>query len=262
MLDSLYIGATGMQAQQAQVDVIANNLANVNTPAYKKGRVNFAELVVTGPALAQRIAGQEGTPMLEGSAGMGVQLAANAKVFDAGDMKKTESPLDLAIAGDGFIEVALADGSRAYSRGGTLKVNADGELATQAGLALKPGIRVPDDAESLAISAGGRVQARVPGQSAPLDLGQIDLVRFANTQGLQPLGGGLYRPTEASGEAIAARAGEDGTGTFAQGMLEGANVKLVDEMVQLMVAQRAYEASVKVVQAADEMLGMINGLRR
>lgn len=262
MLDSLFIGATGMQAQQAHVDVIANNLANMNTPAYKRGRVHFAELVVTGPALAQRIAGLEAAPTLEGSLGAGVQLAAAAKSFEAGDMKKTESPLDLAIVGEGFVEVTLADGSRAYARGGSLKVNADGELATQAGLPLRPGIRIPDNAESLAISASGRVQAQVPGQSTPLDLGQIELVRFANTQGLQALGGSLYRATDASGEAVAARAGEEGMGTFAQGMLEGANVKLVDEMVQLMVAQRAYEASVKVVQASDEMLGMINGLRR
>ena len=154
------------------------------------------------------------------------------------------------------------DGSRAYARGGTLKVNADGLLATQAGIPLKPAISVADNVEGLAVSSTGRVQARVAGQAAPVDLGQLELVRFANPQGLLPQGGNVYRATDASGEPIAARAGEEGAGTLAQGFLEGSNVKLVEEMVDLMVAQRAYEASVKVVQASDEMLGLINGLRR
>ena len=262
MLDSLYIGATGMQAQQAHVDAIANNLANVNTPAFKKGRVTFAELVVAGPHLALPGTGTEGGPLVEGARGAGVQLSAAARVFETGDMKKTDSPLDVAIVGDGFLEVTLADGSRAYTRGGTLKVNADGQLATQSGHALKPGITIPPKAESIVIHGSGRVEVRVSGQSSPVDAGQLELVRFANPQGLQALGSGTYRSAEASGEAIAGRAGEDGMGAVVQGMLEASNVKLVDEMVHLMVAQRAYEASVKVVQAADEMLGMINGLRR
>jgi len=262
MLDSLYIGATGMQAQQAHVDTIANNLANVNTPGFKKSRVGFAELVVAVPQLAPSIGGTEGGALAEGARGAGVQLAATDRLFDAGDMKKTDSPLDVAIVGDGFLEAALADGSRAYVRGGSLRVNAEGQLATQSGLALKPGINVPEKAESIAIHGSGRIEVRVSGQASPVDVGQLELVRFANPQSLQALGGGMYRATEASGEPIAGRAGEDGMGTVVQGMLEASNVKLVDEMVNLMVAQRAYEASVKVVQAADDMLGMINGLRR
>lgn len=262
MLDSLYIGATGMQAQQAHVDAIANNLANVNTPAFKKGRVSFAELVVAGPNLAQPGPGMESGPLAEGARGAGVQLSTAARVFDTGDMKKTDSPMDLAIVGDGFLEITLADGSRAYTRGGTLKVNTDGQLATQSGHVLKPGITVPPKAESIVIHGSGRIEVRVSGQASPVDVGQLELVRFANPQGLQALGGSVYRSTDASGEAIAGRVGEDGMGAIVQGMLESSNVKLVDEMVQLMVAQRAYEASVKVVQAADEMLGMINGLRR
>jgi flagellar basal-body rod protein FlgG len=259
MLDALYIGATGMHAQQAQVDAIANNLANVNTAGFKKNRASFSELVV---AATQPRGGAEGGPLAPQAIGAGVQLGATAKAFDPGELKKTELPLDIAIVGDGFLELAMADGSRAYARGGSLKVDAEGQLVTQAGLALKAGITVPDNAESLVISAAGRVQARVAGQSAPVDLGQIELVRFANAQGLLPQGGNVYRATEASGDAIGGRPGEDGMGTLAQGFLESSNVKLVEEMVNLMVAQRAYEASVKVVQASDEMLGMINGLRR
>lgn len=261
MFDALYIGATGMQAQQAHVDAIANNLANVNTPGFKKNRVSFAELVVSGAAL-QATGGADGAPGAGPSLGAGVQLAAAAKVFDLGELKKTDAPLDLAIVGDGFLELAMPDGSRAYTRGGTLKVNADGQLATQAGLALKPGIAIPDNAEAIIVSSAGRVQVRLPGQGAPLDVGQLELVRFTNAPGLLAQGGNVYRATDLSGEAIGGRAGEDGMGSLAQGFVEGSNVRLVDEMVNLMVAQRAYEASVKVVQASDEMLGMINGLRR
>jgi flagellar basal-body rod protein FlgG len=259
MFDALYIGATGMQAQQVHVDAIANNLANVNTAGFKKSRVSFSELLVSAvgsnaPAGASELAG--------GSAGAGVQLGAAARIFDAGDLKKTDAPLDLAIVGDGFLELAMADGSRAYARAGALKVNADGQLATQAGIALKPGVTIPDNAQAVVISSTGRVQVRLPGQADAVEAGQLELVRFTNPQGLLAQGGGVYRATDASGEAIGGRAGEDGMGTLSQGMLEGSNVRLVDEMVNLMLAQRAYEASVKVVQAADEMLGMVNGMRR
>lgn len=261
MFDALYIGATGMQAQQSQVDAIANNLANVNTPAFKKSRVQFAELVVGAAVPALQGAGQPDA-LASAFSGAGVHLGAAGKVFDAGDLKKTDAPLDLAILGDGFLELTLADGTRGFTRGGTLKVNAEGLLATEAGVPLKPGIAIPDNAEGLTISSTGRVQVRIPGQGAPIDVGQLELVRFANAQGLLAQGGNVYRATEASGEPIGGRPGEDGMGSLAQGHLEGSNVKLVDEMVNLMLAQRAYEASVKVVQASDEMLGMINGLRR
>jgi len=260
MSDSLAIGATGMQAHQAQVDAIANNLANVNTAGFKRNRASFSELVVS----AAQGTGGAGAAGLFASAGVGagVQLGAAAKVFDAGELRKTDVPLDLAIVGDGFLELAMADGTRAYARGGSLKVNAEGQLATQSGLALKPGISIPDNAEAVTISAGGRVQVRLPGQATPVDVGQLELVRFANTQGLLAEGANVYRATDASGEPIGSRPGEDGMGTIVQGALESSNVKLVEEMVNLMMAQRAYEASVKVVQASDEMLGMINGLRR
>ncbi|MDB5897722.1 MAG: flagellar basal-body rod protein FlgG [Ramlibacter sp.] len=260
MLDALYIGATGMQAQQAHVDAIASNLANVNTPGFKKSRVSFSELVVSA-TLTGRVGDASGAaPLATTSAG--VQLGAPARVFEGGDLKKTDAPLDIAIVGDGFFELAMPDGTRAFGRGGTLKVNAEGQLATLTGIPLKPGVSIPDNAQAVLISSTGRVQVRLPGQADPVEAGQLELVRFTNAQGLLAQGAGVYRSTEPSGEPIGGRAGEDGMGTVAQGMLEGSNVRLVDEMVNLMVAQRAYEASVKVVQASDEMLGMINGLRR
>lgn len=156
----------------------------------------------------------------------------------------------------------MPDGSRAYTRGGTLKVSRDGLLSTQAGLPLRPGIAIPDNAKSLSISADGLVQVTTSTQSTPVDAGQLEMVRFTNLSGLVAQGDGLFRTSESSGEPISARPGEGGMGLLAQGVLEGSNVKMVEEMVNLMVAQRAYEANVKIVQAADEMLGMINGLRK
>jgi len=258
MFDALYIGATGMQAQQTQVDAIANNLTNANTPAYKKTRVSFTDLVVraTQPVGA-------GAPLaaLPGT-GAGVALASTVKLFEPGELKKTESAMDVAIQGEGFLELAMADGTRAYTRGGSLKVNADGQLATLAGVPLKPGITIPEGASTVVIAPTGRVQVQIKGQATPVEAGQLEMVRFTNAQGLLAQGGNVYRATEASGEPIGGKPGEDGMGTVAQGFLEGSNVKMVEEMVNLMVAQRAYEASVKVVQASDDMLGMVNGLRR
>ncbi|MBC5785091.1 flagellar basal-body rod protein FlgG [Ramlibacter sp. USB13] len=262
MFDALYIGATGMHAQQAHVDAIANNLANVNTAGFKKTRIGFSDLVAGGVVAGQRAGAGENGAFVNASVGVGVQALSPGKVFAGGDLKKTESPMDVAILGEGFLELAMPDGSRAYARGGTFKVNADGLLSTQAGVPLKPNLSIPENAEAITVSATGRVQVRLPGQSTPVEAGQLELVRFANPQGLLAQGGNVYRATDASGEPIAARAGEDGAGTLAQGFLEGSNVKLVEEMVDLLVAQRAYEASVKVVQASDEMLGLINGLRR
>lgn len=263
MFDALAIGATGMHAQQAGVDAIANNLANVQTTGFKKSRVIFSDLVVPAQVAAQRPGGGMAAPLaaLQG-AGAGVALPAVVRQFEGGELKKTDSPWDVAIQGDGFLELAMPDGTRAYTRGGTLKVNADGQLATAGGIPLKPGVQVPDNAEALVISATGRVQVRIPGQSTLVEAGQLEMVRFANPAGLLAQSGDVYRATDASGEAMGGKPGEDGMGTLVQGALEASNVKLVDEMVNLMVAQRAYEASAKVVQASDEMLGIVNGLRR
>ena len=262
MFEALAIGATGMQAQQLSVETIANNLANVNTVGFKKGRVGFSDLMLQENArMSPAGADDMRTSAVQRSAA-GVGITSVNRIFDSGELKKTDVPLDLAIRGDGFLEVTLADGTSAYTRGGSLKINKDGLLATQAGLPLCPAITLPDTAESITIGADGGVLVRTAGRSAAIEAGHLELVRFANPAQLAAQGDNLYRATEASGEARAVHPGEEGAGMFAQGFVEASNVKMVDEMVNLMLAQRAYEASVKVVQAADEMLGMVNNLRK
>jgi flagellar basal-body rod protein FlgG len=267
MFDALYIGATAMQAQQLNVDTIANNLANVNTPGFKKGRVSFTDLMIREAARVQSGRATDGSldagPLaMVPRLGAGVGIANVAKLFDPGDVKQTGSAFDVAIWGDGFLEVVMPDGSRAFSRGSTLKLNSDGMLVTQSGLPLKPGITVPATATGLTITSDGHVLVAMPNRPEPVDAGLLEMVRFTNPSLLRAEGDNVYRASDASGEPIAAQPGREGMGTLAQGYLEGSNVKMVDEMVNLMVAQRAYEASVKVVQASDEMLSMVNNLRK
>lgn len=267
MYDALQIAATGMQAQQTQVETIANNLANVNTVGYKRSRLSFADLVTTPPGGAAATAAVGASGLGDAAAaslarGTGVRVASILKSFEPGELRKTESAFDVTIVGEGFFEALMPDGSRAYARGGTLKVTSDRQLATVAGAVLKPGLSIPDSAQGLVIDEEGRVHAQIDGRAQPSELGQLDLVRFTGPGALEPIGDNLYRATEASGDPIAGRAGSDGMGSLRQGYLEASNVKLVQEMVDLMVAQRAYEASVKLVQASDEMLGLINNLRK
>lgn len=260
MNDALYIAATGMQAQQTNVETIANNLVNSSTTAYKRSRVSFTEMVVAeaGRSAQQAPAVDANLLAPQRRDGAGVAIAALTKQFDQGAITKTDSTYDLAINGDGFIAVTMPDGSTGYTRGGTLRINGDGQLATQVGYPLKPGITVPSDAQSLAITADGHVQILRAGQTVASDAGQLELVRFPSPGQLSAQGDNLYRATDKSGEPLSG----DGVGAIQQGYLEGSNISMVDEMVNLMVAQRAYESSVKVVQASDEMLGMINNLRR
>jgi flagellar basal-body rod protein FlgG len=252
MNDAFAIAATGMQVQQLHLDTIAGNLANMNTPAYKRARVAFSDIVLRSDA---------STAAERSASSAGVASVGTTRSFETGELRRTEAPMDLAIQGDGFLELLMADGTRAFTRGGTLKVGLDGQLATLAGHTLKPGLSIPDGAD-VRIHASGRVQARPAGRSDWTDVGQLEMVRFANPGGLATTGHNVYRQTEVSGEAIAGRPGEDGLGSVVQGSLETSNVKLVDELVQLMMAQRAYEASLKVVQASDEMHALVNGLRK
>ena len=265
MLNALQIAATGMAAQQLNVETISNNLANMATPGFKRSRVSFVDLVNQGSATAPSVtAGNSAIDALPlpRSFGAGVSVTSVDTSFDVGDAQKTGSPLELMINGDGFLEVIMPDGSRAFSRGGSLKVATDGALTTQAGQVLKANIIVPDGMQDLTIAADGKVSARASAQANWMELGQLPLVRFNNEAGLEALGDGLYRTNDASGESISGIAGENGMGSIKQGYVEGANVKLVDEYVGLMMAQRAYEASVKVVQASDEMLSLTNNLRK
>lgn len=263
MIDSLNIAATGMQVHQSTVETVAGNITNANTPGYKRARVNFTDMLVREAARAADANGVDGAAGAAGARGSaGVSSTGVSRAFDQGELRKTGSAFDLAITGEGLVEVSMPDGSKAWTRGGTLQVNRDGLLTTQSGLPLKAGISVPDSVQDLTIQPDGRVFAKTGDKSPPIELGRIDLVRFPNAGGLQPTGDGLYRALESAGSPIEGKPGDEGFGTLAQGTIEGSNVRMVDEMVTLMVAQRAYEASAKVVQTSDEMLGLINSLRR
>jgi flagellar basal-body rod protein FlgG len=259
MLDSLYIGATGLRAQQLNVDTISNNLANINTPGFKRSRVHFDDVVQREVLRASNVPGQAASLVRMGS---GVDVTGVRQVFTMGELKKTDDPFNVAIKGMGFLEVLRSDGSLAYSRVGRMKVDQDGMLATADGHPLSGLIRVPPDAKGLNISPDGVVSATYGTSREPEELGVLELVQFANPGGLTPLGEGLYRAADAAGVSTRSRPGQDDAGELAQGYLESSNVALVDEMVGLMVAQRAYEVSAKVIQASDEMLAISNNLRR
>jgi len=259
MMNSLHIAATGMHSQQHTIDVIANNLANMNTSGYKKTRVGFEDLMYSQIARNNGLLGATGTSM---RLGMGAGVASSNKVFIEGDIRTTDNPLDMAIRGDGFFEVLLPDGSQAYTRTGTFQIDAEQMLVTSDGYLVNPMISVPSDTEELLVGADGTVLARLAGDDEPTQIGQIELARFVNASGLDPIGDNLYRPSHLSGDAIYAMPGEEGAGLVAQGFIETSNVQLVEELTQLMLAQRAYEVNSKVIQAADQLLGIINNLRR
>ncbi len=259
MMDSLYIAATGMNAQQMGIDTISNNLANVNTPAFKKGRVGFSDLMYREMARANGLAGSADNTL---RTGVGVGITGTSKLFIAGELKKTDAPLDVAIRGRGFLEVVLADGTHAYTRAGALQIDKDGMLATAEGHVLEGSIKIPSEASSVTIEADGRVLAVVPDENEPVEVGTLELADFVNPGGLQPQGDNLYLPTEKSGDAYTGKPGEANFGSLAQGFLESSNVKLIEEFINLIVAQRAYEVSAKAIQASDEMLGIANNLRR
>ena len=259
MNDSLYIAATGMQAQQLSLDTIANNLVNVNTPGFKRSRVNFNELMHVGTEQnVNSLAGASTGRAL----GIGINVDSVARDFSPGALTQTNLPLDVSINGSGFLEVTLADGSHGYTRGGTMQITKDSFLATSAGYALKSAIHIPANITALTISQDGKVSVQTSAGGQTTEIGQLELVNFANPGGLKMAGSGVYVPTDASGQAMFGKPGSHGMGTIAQGTLESSNVSMVDEMVTLMIAQKAYELSSKVAQASDEMMSMTNNLRK
>jgi flagellar basal-body rod protein FlgG len=259
MLDSLYIAATGMQAQQMGVDTISNNLANINTTAFKRSRVAFEDLLYREVGrTAGGLLGAEPPARF----GAGAAVSDTAKIFLDGELRRTDGPLDVALRGSGFFEVTLPDGSRAYTRNGALRVNREGLLATGEGHVLASQIQVPSEAIQLALETTGRVTARLPGESAAVEIGQIELVRFVNPGGLGALGANLYVATDKSGEPLHGKPGDEGFGTLQQGFLESSNVRLTDELVGLVLAQRAFEVNARAIQASDELLALVNNLRR
>ncbi len=262
MISALWTAATGMAAQQTNVDVISNNLSNVNTAGYKRSRADFEDLLYTMiKAPGTPVAGTQVVPTGI-QLGHGTRVVAIAKQFSQGDFMNTENPLDLLIEGDGFFQITMPDGSIAYTRDGTFKLDQDGNLVNSEGMYLEPQITIPEDAEEITIGIDGTVSVTLPGETTPQQLGQIELVKFINPSGLKAIGMNLYVPTEASGDPITGTPGEDGFGRIRQGLLEMSNVKIVDEMVNMIVAQRAYEMNSKAVQTADEMLQIANTLKR
>jgi flagellar basal-body rod protein FlgG len=258
MLDSLYIAATGMHAQQLNVDTISNNLANVNTAGFKRSRVSFEDMLYRELGRGQGLLGAESAARF----GAGVAVADTTRIFADGELKKSEGPLDVAIRGQGMFEVQLADGSQAYTRSGALQINRDRLLATGEGHVVAPAVQVPEEAADVAIDAGGRVTARLPGEAGAVEIGRLELARFVNPAGLSALGGNLFAATASSGDPLYGKPGEEGLGTLAQGFLESSNVKLVEELIGLVLAQRAFEVNARAVQASDELLGLVNNLRR
>ncbi len=260
MLRALYSSASGMQAQQLNLDVIANNLANVNTTGFKRMKVEFQDLLYQmdkSPGAEQGGGNQLPTGLQVGN---GSRPVATARVFTTGEMTQTGEKLDVAIEGDGFFEVQMPDGTRAYTRDGALKMGSDGRITTSDGLALQGGFQpVPAGTTSVTISPDGEVT--YDGASGRQSF-RVQIIRFTNPAGLESVGRNLYRETLASGPAEQGNPGENGFGTLAQGFLEMSNVKVVEEMVNLIMAQRAYEINSKAVQAADEMMQMSNNLRR
>jgi flagellar basal-body rod protein FlgG len=259
MFDALYVGATGLYAQQTHIDTVANNLANMHTTGFKKSRINFEDLMYR--ELSAQYLTQDGISHAVRS-GSGTQVASSSKLFTQGELIQSESPYDLAINGEGFFPVLMNDGSSAYTRTGSLRVNAEGLLGLSNGLALHPPVSIPPESKELVIDRSGKVFVVLEGETSPTEVGQIELALFTSPAGLKPVGDNLYIATEQSGDAQLGNASEEGRGILAQKFLEGSNVRMVDELVNLMLAQRAFEANSKVVQASDEILGMINGLRR
>ncbi len=257
MNGAFYIGATGLEVQQRNLDTIAQNIANINTPAFKRAEVRFAELV-TQPAV---VAAPDQATQPASADLAGVRISRTVRVFSQGDLRETGKPLDLAISGDGFIEVLGPGGQTYLWRGGTLKIDRDGILTTADGLALKTQIQVPDTVTELRIERDGRVRALSAGDQDFSDLGQLDVVLPDDVDRLQPIDGGYYLADE-NVQLRTFAPGEQGKGVLVQGSLEAANTDLSTELVGLLLTQRAYGANAQVVQAGDQLMAIANGLRR
>ena len=263
MIRALYSAASGMTAQQTNVDNIAHNLANANTSGYKQRRAQFQDLLYQTLVQPGAAAGQQTVVPTGLQLGLGTRTASNEIIFTQGDFSQTNNPLDLVIQGKGFFQVRRPSGELAYTRAGSFHLDRDGNIVTSTGDPLEPQITVPPDAQQITIGQDGTVSFTQPGQTASQQAGQIQLANFPNPAGLNSLGGNLYSPTDASGDPIVGNpGGQEGMGAILQGYIEQSNVSVVEEFINLIVAQRGYEASSKVVQAADQMYQQVNNLAR
>lgn len=262
MIRSLFTAATGMVAQQLNLDVVANNIANVNTSGFKKNRADFQDLmyqIVEEPGTA---ANQTGTSPTGIQIGLGVRPAAVGKIHSQGDFESTNNPLDMAIEGDGFFQVTLPTGETMYTRNGAFKLDATGNLVNSDGYPMSPTITIPQDAVSVTVTADGFVNVKQPGQTQTSQIGQVQVARFPNPAGLKARGRNLLEQTDSSGAPTLATPGQNGVGTLAQGFLESSNVSVVEEIVQMVSGQRAYEANSKVIQTADQLLSTAINVKR
>jgi flagellar basal-body rod protein FlgG len=257
---SLWTATTGMSAQNLNLDVIANNLANVSTSGFKKSRADFQDLLyqimkVPGSPTSADTKSPTGIQV-----GLGVKPAAVTKVFTEGDIVQTQNTLDIAIEGQGFFQVLLPDGNTAYTRAGTLKLDGDGRVTTSDGYPIQPEIVIPEDARDITIGETGVVSAVLGNDATSTELGNIDLVDFINEAGLVAVGRNLFRETEASGAAVIGTPGTEGLGTLLQGYIENSNVNLVEELTQMITTQRSYEINSKVITTSDEMMQTVTNM--
>ena len=262
MIRALYTAASGMSAQQLNLDTIANNLANSSTAGFRQTRMQFQDMLyqnMVTPGAAQ--SAQTVSAGLQ--IGLGTKSAATEVIMTQGDLNQTNNPLDVAIEGSGFFQVQLPDGTTAYTRAGSFHLNNQGGMVTAAGDLLQPAITIPPNATAVTITQYGQVNATLPGQQNPQQLGQLQLATFANPGGLEAIGGNLFRATLSSGDAVTDNpGGTQGIGQVQQGYLEGSNVDVVSEFVQMVLAQRAYESNSKVIKAADDMYSQVNNMSR
>ncbi len=261
MLRSLNTAATGMKAQQTNMDVSANNIANASTTGFKKSRAEFEDLMYQTQIEPGAATGANSVSPTGVQVGMGAKTAAVTKDFEQGSTKVTNNPFDVEIRGPGFLPLQMPNGQIAYTRDGSLKKGPDGRIQDKNGNVLQPEIVVPPNATGIEISANGQVQILTDNSIQPQSIGQMQIVGFVNPAGLKSLGGNLYVPTPSSGIPQQGNPGQNGQGTIAQGQLETSNVNIVDEMVGMITTQRAYETNSKVIQASDQMLQAINNLR-
>jgi len=263
MIRALYSAASGMTAQQMNVDNIAHNLANANTVGYKVRRAQFQDLLYQDLVTPGASAGQQTVVPTGLQLGLGTRAASNEIVFSQGNFAATENPLDLVVQGRGFFQVRLASGEIAYTRAGSFHLDRDGNVVTSDGDPLEPQVTIPPDAQAVHIATDGTVSYTQPGQTAAQLGGQIQLADFQNPAGLNSIGRNLFLPTDASGDpTVGTPGGQEGIGSLLQGYLEQSNVSVVEEFINLIVSQRAYEANSKVVKASDEMYQQINNLTR
>jgi flagellar basal-body rod protein FlgG len=258
MTRALFTAATGMMVQQQNVDNVANNLANASTVGFKRSRLEFQDLIYQNLRIPGSAANAAATLPVGLQIGLGARVISSERIFLQGDFQQTQNPLDVVIEGSGFFQVRLQNGDLAYTRAGSFHLNAQGQVVTATGETLEPAITIPREATSISIGTDGTLSVTTDGQANAQTVGHLQLATFANPAGLMSLGRNLYRETSASGQAALAAPGAQGNGIVNQGYIEGSNVNVVEELVNMISAQRIYETNSKVITAADRMLGTIN----